>query len=348
MESIPRPRRTRRKAKIFNQIAENCGVSTATVTLALQDSARISDETKYRVYVEARKLAYRESKIRGNHHLNFALMHGAGGGGGGILSNSDIGIWYGAIKLIGEMDASVTIQELDLQDGAWTFSSLPSSFKRNQIDGVILTGTIGIDFIKFLCDANIPVVMASNLDIEVPVDQIFFDYEQGAYQSVKHLISRGRERIGFVSTGGGQKVNQCLLRGYRNAMEEAGLYRPEWVSLVDQRIEPTGKHAEQLLSVMERPEAVFATNHRSAYHMALSAALHGIQVDDPFELIAVNIDHRSEFRYRTHLLVPNTEALGRTAVQRLMDRREEKEHTPVVMMLKCELDLAPESSSIKS
>lgn len=323
------------KPNLFQGIATQCNVSPASVTLALQDSPRISEETKYRVYLAARELGYRRSKFRGNKHLQFAIFHARILPIQSMSSNTQFEIWYGVARAINQIDATLNIFEMDLQDGAWNFASLPSPFKRDQCDGVIVTGAPGKEFLDFLHSIHMPVVVASNTDIKSNVDHFCFDFNKATRGIMESVLAGGKRRIGFVSPGARHATHQSMLQGYSEAMREAGCFDERLIATTDDFYDLEGKLPNALFDRVPDIEALFATNPRTAHHAALAAALRGIPAPDGLELISLQSELHRELRYRQRILFVDLGQLGQSAVDRLLERRAKPDLPTCTVLLQC-------------
>ena len=146
-----------------------------------------------------------------------------------------------------------------------TTNTLPKMIKENQVDGVILVGTIQEEFIHRLQERNIPVVL---VDPKIPkenIRQILIDNEYGAFMAIKYLIEHGHKRIGFISGDLERESFHQRFIGYQKALK---LYKiPFDDSLVKTGdLEAGYEHTRDLLKLNPRPSAIFATNDINAIY----------------------------------------------------------------------------------
>ncbi len=323
--------RVAKKNNRFGQIGEACGISPGAVTLALQDSPRISAETKERVYLAARHAGYRESKVRREHDLCLLLLHGSGGCEPSFYHPINLALWYGVTQAVGAFDGTVHAFETALGDGEWSFATLPTLMRRDKVDGIILTGNAGGQFLAFLREVGLPVVWAGSGEAAAPVDQLYFDYRRGARQAVGALVEAGRRRVAFIAPESGSPTNERLFQGYREALEPRGLLAEELVY-----------HSTQELDALwaKRPEVVFATSRDAAIQVALSATLAGIPTQEGPALLVSTLHPRVDLRYPVSRIVPDAVGLGQALVARLLERRAHPAAPPVTSLLACTLELA--------
>jgi len=339
------------QTSLFHQIAEACGVSSATVTLALQDAPRISAETKERVYMAARRAGYRASKVKRESDLSFAVLHGYSsasgntGMSGSFLHPSNLALWYGITEGVTLVGASVHAYEQGLADGEWNFSTLPGLIRRDKIDGVLLSGTVGPQFYAFLQEAKLPCLRLAADDAPVPMDRLFFDFEAAARLQVEAAIEAGSTRIAYLSRSSRGEIHQLLMRGYRSAMKKHRL-APQVVIL--ESGEHGGGDLDALLKAANCPEVFFLNNRDEGLRLAMAAALKGIRPEsNQLKLIVATIDGGLRLRYPLHKIVPDPVALGNAAVERLLQRRQNPDTLPTAFLLGCgavSTDLLPGSA----
>ena len=106
------------------------------------------------------------------------------------------------------------------------------NFLRNwNIDGMFFTGLFKDAFFDTLTEVDIPVVLIDSYIEHPRMQNIGLEDFRGGYIATKHLIDNGHRHIVFASspihTDG---VVQQRLRGYRSALQEAGIpFREDYV-----------------------------------------------------------------------------------------------------------------------
>src|ERR1051326_732448 len=143
-------------SELFKRLAQEARVSPSAVTMALQDSRRISMETKERVFRTSRKLGYRASKIKGVHHLCFAVLYGQSLPEETLSMDPDVSIWEGVSRRAVEQDITLYTQNFLPKRESIQFADLPRWIRRDQCDGLVLLGTFYESLGVFLREAKIP------------------------------------------------------------------------------------------------------------------------------------------------------------------------------------------------
>ena len=140
-----------------------------------------------------------------------------------------------------------------------------------------------------LYERGFPVVMIDDQSGPMRAPWVSADNRIGAYVAVKHLIDLGHRRIAHIK---GPAIYQCTLdryEGYRQALREAGLALDPSLVVEGEFTSETGHDcAVALLSLPERPTAVFAGNDNMAYGVLTAAEEQGVRI--PQDLALVGFD----------------------------------------------------------
>lgn len=149
------------------------------------------------------------------------------------------------------------------------------------IDGAILVTPTVVD-----AHPGIPVVAVDPHRGRSGLTTVDSDNMRGAILATQYLIRLGHRRIGFL--GGRPDLESARLReeGYRTAMEGAGLaVDPDLVRVGGYRPETADQPAHDLLTLPDRPTAVFAANDISAIRTMEVARSLGLSVPDDLSVI---------------------------------------------------------------
>ncbi|MDG6079259.1 LacI family DNA-binding transcriptional regulator [Erythrobacter litoralis] len=118
---------------------------------------------------------------------------------------------------------------------------------------------------------------------------VLIDEYRAAYDMTRHILSLGHERIGFIIGNPEQVASGQRLKGYRTAMEEAGLDVSDGLVAQGQFTYRSGMTAaEKLLSARQRPTAIFASNDDMA--AATVAVAHRLHLDVPSDITVCGFD----------------------------------------------------------
>ena len=152
----------------------------------------------------------------------------------------------------------------------------------------------------------------------IDADVVLSDNFGGARDGVAHLVAHGHRRIGFIGDQPGIHTAAERLRGYRAAMDEAGIaVEDAWMSLGPTDPQRVRRAAEQMLTGPDPVTAVFAGNNRVTVTVVRVLAERGHQAAlvgfDDFELADL-------LRPGVTVVAQDAARLGRTAAERLFRR----------------------------
>ena len=286
---------TRRRVTI-DDIARHAGVTKTTVSRALNDRPDVNRDTRERIAEIAERLGYVPSatakvlRTGRSHSMGMALPSFTWPG---ILE-----ILRGVSDVLDGLGYQVTLFPLARGEEAerdLVFRVMPSM----PMDGLILILPPGmLRYVGELASRGVPVVLiddrVEHRDRDFP--SVGTTNVTGAHAVTRHLLQLGRERIAIVTGPSEQDVSKNRLRGYRMALEEAGVpFREELV--VRGNFEPRsgGAAVESLLATGRRFDAIFASNDQ----MALGAlrALHAAGVCVPREVALAGFDDEPAGRF---------------------------------------------------
>jgi len=275
--------------KTIYDVAAQAGVSISTVSLVLNSPARVSAETRRKVLAAVDALGFVPK-------TDAVARARRGVGRVGVIapytSYPSVGRRLnGILQAVGQRSLEIVLfdQESAAQSPSPLLASLPIT---GRLDGLIVV-SLPLDeaAAKRLTDQRLPTVL---IDVRHPrFDSVHADDSIGGRLVAEHLVARGHRRFGFL--GEAQKSHlyispsQRRLAGYRMALAEAGYTLTDSnVRLTRHGVEPAFAVTKELLSVEDRPTAVFASDDALAAG-ALRAA-HDLGLAVPDDLAVVGFD----------------------------------------------------------
>ncbi|MCT9141573.1 LacI family DNA-binding transcriptional regulator [Streptomyces violarus] len=149
----------------------------------------------------------------------------------------------------------------------------------------------------------------------IEADVVLSDNFGGARGGVAHLIAHGHRRIGFI--GDMPRIHTAAerLRGYRAAMEDAGIpVAGSWMSLGVTDPERVRRAAEEMLSGPDPVTAIFAANNRVTVTVIRVLAEHARRV----ALVGFDdIELADLLQPGVTVVAQDASDIGRTAAERL-------------------------------
>jgi LacI family transcriptional regulator len=269
----------------IRDVAREAGVSTSTVSRILDERLPPSrSATAERVRTAALKLGYRRdvyaSGLRRQHTGTIGVLVPR-------LSDTVMAILFEEVARACAQRAEFAIVATT-QDDPVAERTAAETLLGQRVDGLILTtARLDDDFTAQLRADGIPHVLALRTDGVSPSST--GDDELGGYLATRHLLDLGHRSIGVVAGPGYASSAVGRVRGFRQAMAEAGLDVDE--ALVRESafsMESGEEIARVLLGTAERPTAVFAVNDNTAIGVLAAAQSLGLIVPDDLSVVGYN------------------------------------------------------------
>jgi LacI family transcriptional regulator len=154
-----------------------------------------------------------------------------------------------------------------------------------------------VDRLTQCYDNGFPVVMIDDQHTPTDVPWIGVDNRKGALAAVRHLVSLGHRRIAHIQGPVEYQCSQERFEGYRQGIAEAGLaFGPALVATGDFQVSSGHTAASELLTLAQRPTAIFAANDHMAWGVLEFAQEYGLCV--PEDIAVVGFDDTPPSRYK--------------------------------------------------
>ena len=302
----------------IRDVAREAGVSVATVSRVLNAEHVVSPKTVSKVQDAMKKLHYTPNML-GTHlrrkSTNDILV---------LIPNTSNQIYNRILRGIqteaqqlrynvmvcptnGDKameDRYLSLLKTKLADGAIFFSSTLSAQEMNQL---------AESFPVVQCCEKIPDSITSFVSVH---------NEDAGYDAVSALIAKGHRKIAFIGSGQGVLSSAEREAGYRRALCDHGIPICEAYLLHDTFSYNSGmRSAEKLLSLPDRPTAIFAVADTVALGALRFLLSHGIRI--PEDMAVIGFDDISFSAVYTPSLSTVSQpqlALGEQAMQLLAEK----------------------------
>ncbi len=238
------------KRVLMSDIAREAGVSTNTVSNALNGSSLVKEETKARILEIAERMNYIGNAsaryLRSGKSNMIAVIVGD-------IANPHLSL---AVKQLCDQFAQKNYGTLVLntnEDAAIERRAIETALRQN-VDGIILSPTADSeDNVRFLNGFNIPFVLLGRKFDSVDCNYVISDDEYSGYIIGKHLLERGHNKILFMNGPENLSCSIDRLAGYRRALAEYKLdYNPDYTYTVP--LLTTDRYHPVLRVLEEHPE----------------------------------------------------------------------------------------------
>ena len=159
------------------------------------------------------------------------------------------------------------------------------------VDGLILRGDVHTASLRrLLASRRIPFVNVGVYHPDKPYPSVGADNEGAAFRACSYMLELGHRDIGMVAAVSANNDRaSARVAGVRRALAAHGLaLRPEWTIEVPYHLDDARQAARTFLTLTERPTAVICGNDVIAYGVMLEAERRGLHV--PRDLSVMGFD----------------------------------------------------------
>ena len=270
----------------MKDIAAEMGVSVATVSRALKDSPRISQELRQKIQQYARDHHFtpnvlaeslRHSKVKPQKLI-------------GVIVPELVHYYFMTILKGIEEEAEAHGYRVVVAQSGERYEHevrLCQSFFENKVCGVIVSqakDTQRYEHFQRLIDAGVPLVFYDRICTGVNASRVVVDDYMGAFNAVTHLINTGCRRIAYFGSQLNLEIAKNRYNGYKDALLKHGLpFNEELTRICDNRAD-----AEMLTPTMfdgdYYPDAFFAVNDDTAIGILYSVKRMGLRVPEDISI----------------------------------------------------------------
>jgi LacI family transcriptional regulator len=258
----------------ISDVAALAGVSTATVSRALNGKATVDRELVARVQQAADELGYRPNGPARNLRRQEAAVVAL------IISDVEnpffTAIARGVEDVAHEVGYSVVLCNSD--ENAEKESRYIEVAIQERVAGVILSPTGTTSSMDKLAARGTAFVAVDRPLPQQDSDVVLVDTRLAARQATDHLIAQGYDRVGCITGPAGVRTADDRLAGYRDALKSAK--RPSSTKLVRRtEYKAAGAHkaAAELMSQPDPPDALLVANSAMAVGVLQALREHGVR-----------------------------------------------------------------------
>ena len=310
-------------------IARVCSLSKMTVSRALRNSDAVSPETRRKVQEAARQMGYVPNRLAVSFSRQESKLVGM------VIPEMDLVFFPLAVMSV----------ESSLNTKGYLLSLCSSNHQpgkeyrevrallERRVDGIIIvpeSSTQSVEALSTIQATGCPLVLLDRMVPGVEADTVTTDDFEGAFAAVTHLIEQGYTNIAHIAGSENVWTAEERLRGYKAALTAAGMeVRPDNIVRVRSsnvvqvdRLSTAGKEAtEYLLSLSERPDAIFCTADPIAVGAYLALRNHSIEIPKDMGLVGfADILEAERLPVPLTTVAQDIHDLGRQAAKLLLDR----------------------------
>jgi len=280
---MSKPKRAR-----IQDVAEMAGVSNMTVSRVLNQDAKVSEAKKKLVLEAVKALNYRPNvsarRLASNKSFFLGLLY--------VDTNTSYVSKFllRGLKSCRASGHHLVADEID-DDIEKSVKSIKELIEVTQVDGLILLPPVSdmTEVIDVLKTANIPFVrIAPDTELALSPYICINDYQAG-FDITELLIKQGHQKIGHIIGNPNQGSSRLRYQGYLDALRSNNISAPpEYIEQGYFSYESGLVAAQKILSLTDKPTAIFASNDEMA--AATISAAHMKNISVPNELSVAGFD----------------------------------------------------------
>jgi LacI family transcriptional regulator len=307
-------------------VARLAGVSTATVSRALNTPDQVDPETRRRVLDAVAKLRYMPHGAARSLRSQRSKMVGA------VVPSFDYALYARTTSALQQrLDAdgyAVVLAEHHYDLAAEL--RVAGQLAQHGVDAFVF---VGLDhdpaLFSLLEDYGRPYVLTWGIDPMHRHPSIGFDNEAATHEMARYLIGLGHRRFGLLSAPvAGNDRARARGAGLRAALSEAGLrLEPHCVQYAPISLASAQEAMARILALPDPPTALVATNDVFAVGAMLACRRAGVRIPEDISITGVdNTDlGATQTPGLTSIRTPIVE-IGAAAAEQLIARLEDRPH----------------------
>ena len=270
----------------MKDIAREFNTSVATVSRALKDSPRISEEKRRAIQQYAKEHNFFPNflaeSLRNSKVMQPKII--------GVIV-PELAHYYFSTVLAGiEEEARARDYRIMVAQSNEKYErevKICQSFYENKVCGIIVSqakDTTKYDHFNQLLQSGVPLVFYDRICTGVNADRVVVDDYQGAFNAVSHMIETGCRRIAFFGSPMTLEISKNRFNGYKDALKRHGIEFDEKLALFCDNRSDAEAITPELLKKDDHPDAFFAVNDDTAIGIMYAAKRMGFKVPEDISI----------------------------------------------------------------
>lgn len=288
----------------INDIARELNVSSSTVSRALNDSSKISEETKKRVLDKANELGYDLNLVASSLSKKRTGIIGViipvinRSFFSEVLSGIEYVLYKGNIRvIIAQSNESVDREK-----------ELVKMFSATRVDGIIAClslETINVGHFLKIRKKGIPLVLFDRVHYEIDCTKVIVDNYEGAFMATEHLIKSGCKNLVHLGGPLDCQVFEDRARGFKEAIKSNNLrLEPNAILSTDLTTKDVRDAMKFWMNLKTIPDGIFTASASSGLLLTSLAKKFKRRIPEDLAVISFGNEPCNEY------IVPSLSAIG--------------------------------------
>jgi LacI family transcriptional regulator len=265
----------------ISDVAARAGVSTATVSRALNGKSTVDPALVARVQAAAAELGYHPNALARNLRRQETAVLAL------IISDVENPFFTAIARGVEDIarTAGYSVVLCNSDESEEKESRYLDVALQERVAGVIISPTGGATNVAVLRERGTPVVAVDRPLSTGTGDQVLVDTRRAAREATEHLLANGYRRIGCVTGPEGVRTADDRLEGYRDAQRAAG-NMAELFRRAEFRSAGARQATSELLDAAEPPDALLVANSTMAIGALEAFKARGIRAGRDVGIVA--------------------------------------------------------------
>lgn len=279
----------------MKDIARELGISVATVSRALSDSPRISEERRRQIQAYAREHNFTPNVLAESlRHSRVKPMKIIG-----VIVPELVHYYFASVLKGIEEEAEQHGYRIMVAQSGENYERevrLCQSFYENKVCGIIVSqakDTQHYEHFQRLIDAGVPLVFYDRICTGVNASRVVVDDYMGAFNAVTHLIETGCRRIAYFGSQMNLEISKNRFNGYKDALLKNRLPYDEQLTRVCDNRQDAEMITPTLFDGDYYPDAFFAVNDDTAIGILYTVKRMGLRVPEDISICGFTNGYRS-------------------------------------------------------
>ncbi len=276
-------------------IAKKLDISPSSVSRALNNNPRISESTKKKVWLVAKELGYFIKKQTFFDASNY---------------NNDILVIFPEYSDYFRQCTLNGIKTIARQNNYNVLISYISDFELDEqylFNSVLKIKPVGIiislspftkhfTLINKILKENIPVVSFNNINLNLPIPKIIFDFYHASYTATNHLISVGCNRIAQLTGKENNPVTKENINAYETALKDNKFIpNNDFIIYSDLTYNDIETSLNYLFNLPQYPDGIITDNNYAALQIISYFTKNKVKVPEDVAVISLGFEKFNKY-----------------------------------------------------
>jgi len=300
----------------MREVAREAGVSIATVSRVINGRDSVAPHLRQQVLAVVNRCEYSPA-IGVRSQNSIALVYTGPFTPGSPYDSACID---GMVEAMRGSPFDLTI--IDLRRDKARGESFRQFFMRKGICGAIVRSTAAErDVVQQMAGEKLPIVVLGDHFEHESLPFVFADSAAASRQAIEHLVSLGHTRIAFAACEREDGDHRDRFEAYRETLHARGLLHPDLIGRIPPHRMDGEKLIRNLMSMPDRPTAVFIADPLVAVGAINEAHKMGVKIPEELSIVGFDdTDIRSLIYPKMTVICQDSRLLGQTAFERVVGR----------------------------